>query len=186
MEEILNTQIKVITSLKVELDETRSMKEERESMLECSKAEAHKCKEEVRKWKAEVTRLGCRVQRFNENLYYATERVTYSHFCRFGGWISHAAEKAVEAKKASPNVLEVKDKQGVIKDWARETMAELTGVENIPASSSFRVFKKCATMTGKEVKGSWSRRSVSRVMCEVEQAAELLVVECFLQCTGLL
>jgi len=117
--------------------------------------------------------------------YDAIERMTYPYFCRFGGRISRVAEKAVEAEKASSNVLEIKDKRGVIKDWARETMAELTGVENIPASSSFRVFKKCATMTGKEVKGSWTRRSVSRVMREVEQAAELLVVERFLECTGL-
>jgi len=176
--------MKVITSLKVELDETRRMKEDCESMLECSKAETCEWKEEVGKRKAETTRLNRRIQRFNGNLYYAMERVTYSCFCRFGGRISRAAEKAVEAEKASSNVLEVKDEHGVIKDWARDTVAELTGVENVPASSSFRVFKKCATMTGKEVKGSWSKRSVSRIMREVEQAAELLIVERFLECAG--
>jgi len=60
----------------------------------------------------------------------------------------------------------------------------MTGVEGIPASSSFRVFKACATRAGKEVKGSWDRRTVPRVMHEVTQAVELLIVEHFLGCIG--
>ena len=60
-----------------------------------------------------------------------------THIFRFDGWLSHAAEKAVEAEKVLSQVLKVKDENGVIKDWARETMAELTGAEDIPAKSSF-------------------------------------------------
>jgi len=112
----------------------------------------------------------------------------YTNFCicRFDGRLSRAAGKAAEAEKASSNVLEIKDEHGVIEDWAREAMADLTGVKNVPANSSFQIFKKCATWVGKEVKGSWDRRSVARVMHEVTQAAEMLIVERFLESIGLL
>ena len=104
---------------------------------------------------------------------------------RFDGRLSHAAEKAVEAEEVSSQVLKVKGEHGVINDWARETMAELTGAEDVPAKSSFRIFKTCATRAGVKVEGSWDRRSVSRVMLEVTQAAEMLIIERFLECIGL-
>ena len=94
------------------------------------------------------------------------------------------AKKAVEAEKVSSNVLEIKDKHGVINDWARETIAELVGLEDVPAKSSFQVFRTCAARAGKEVKGSWDRRTVPRVMLEATQAAEMLIVERFLECIG--
>ena len=106
--------------------------------------------------------------------------------CRFEGRVSRAVGKAVEAEKASANVLEIKDERGVIKGWVRETMADLTGVEDVSAKSSFRIFKKCATQAGMEVRGSWDRRSVPRIMHEVTQAAEVLIVERFLESMGLL
>jgi hypothetical protein len=49
--------VKVITSLKAELNETCGMEEECENRLEQSKGEACKWKEEVREQKAEVGRL---------------------------------------------------------------------------------------------------------------------------------
>jgi len=63
-------------------------------------------------------------------------------------------------------------------------IADLTGVEDVPANSSFQIFKKCATWAG-EVKGSWDWWSVRRVMHEVAQAAEVLIVERFLESIGL-
>jgi len=104
--------------------------------------------------------------------------------CRFDGRLSRAVENAVETEKATSNVLEIKDEHGVIQDRFREAIADLTGVCNIPAKSSFQVFKKCATWAGKEVQGSWDRRTVLRVMHKVSQAAEILIVECFLESTG--
>jgi len=98
--------------------------------------------------------------------------------------MSRAVEKAVKAVEVSSNVLEIKDSHGVINDWARETIAELTGVDDIPANSSFRVFERCATKAGMEVRGSWDRRTVPRVMHEVAQAAEMLIVERFLGSIG--
>lgn len=82
------------------------------------------------------------------------------------------------------NILEVKDKHGVIKDSVRETIADLVGIENVPAKSSFRIFKKCATLAGKEVVGSWDRRSVPRIMHEAAQATEILIVERILESIG--
>lgn len=116
----------------------------------------------------------------------ATERSPNFSVHRFDGRLYRAVEKAVEAEKVPSNVLEVKDKHGVIQDWARETIADLTGVNDVPAKSSFQIFKKCVNRAGLEVKGSWSRRSVPRVMHEVVQAAEVLIVERFLDSIGLL
>ena len=105
---------------------------------------------------------------------------------RFDGRLSRAVDNAVETEKATSNVLEIKDEHGVIQDKFREAIADLTGVCNVPAKSSFQVFKKCATWVGKDVQGSWDRRTVPRVMHEVSQAAEILIVERFLESTGLL
>ena len=63
-------------------------------------------------------------------------------------------------------------------------IAELTAIDDIPANSSFRVFETCATKAGKEVRGSWDRRTVLRVMHEVALAAEMLSVERFLESIG--
>ena len=108
------------------------------------------------------------------------------HIYRFDGCLSHAVGKAAEAasEEASSNVLEIKDEHGVIKDTFREAIADLTGVCNVPVKTSFRVFEKCAHWAGKEVKGSWDRRTVPRVMHEVTQAAEIMIVEHFLDSIG--
>ena len=87
-------------------------------------------------------------------------------------------------EKASSNVLEIKNKGGVIKNEFREAIAELTGVCNVPAKSSFQVFEKCVTSAGMEVRGSWDRRTVPRVMHEISQSAEVLVVEQLLGSIG--
>lgn len=109
------------------------------------------------------------------------------HIYRFDGRLSRAVGKAVEAasEEASSDVLEIKDECGVIKDRFREAIADLTGVCNVPAKISFQVFEKCAHWVGKEVKGSWDRRTVPRVMHEVTQAAEIMIVEKFLDSIGL-
>lgn len=65
---------------------------------------------------------------------------------RFDGRMSRAVETATETGKASSKVL--------------------VGIEGVPANKSFQVFKKCATLAGVEVVGSWDRRSVPRIMHE--------------------
>lgn len=185
MEETLNARAKVIASLGAELNRAHKMEEEAESRLERFKEEAREQKEKARERNTEVGKLKRRVKRFYANRCHAMGRETYSCVFRFDGRLSHAVEKAVKTEDASSNVLEVKNKHGVINDWARETMVQLTGVENIPANSSFRIFETCATRAGKEVRGSWDRRSVPRVMLEVMEAAEMSIVERFLECIGL-
>jgi len=105
---------------------------------------------------------------------------------RFNSRLSRAVSKAVEAKNNSSNILKIKDERGVIKDKFREAMADLTSIYDVPANSSFKIFKQCAAWVGKDVKGSWDRRSVPRVMYEVSQAAEILIVKRFLESIGLL
>jgi len=56
---------------------------------------------------------------------------------------------------------------------------------NIPVSLLFQVFKTCAMMARKKAVGSWDWRSISQIMHEVLQAAEVLIVEHFLGCIGL-
>ena len=104
--------------------------------------------------------------------------------CRFDSRLSCAIDNAAVAKKVSSNVLEIKDDCGVIKNEFWETIAELTGVCNVPAKSLFQVFKKCVASAGMKVRGSWDRQTVP-VMHETAQSAEVLVVEQFLGSIGL-
>jgi hypothetical protein len=108
--------------------------------------------------------------------------LTFQH--RFDGRLCRAKAKATGAAKVSSDILEIKDEHGVIKDPVREAIADLVGVENISTKSSFPVFKKCATLAGKVVIGSWDRRSVPRIMHEVTQAAEMMIVERILDSVG--
>ena len=82
-------------------------------------------------------------------------------------------------------VLRVKDEHRVIKDSVRETIADLVGVEGVSANSSFRVFKKCATLAGMEVVGSWHRCSIPRIMLETTEAVEIMIVKRILESIGL-
>jgi len=157
-------------------------REECEGRLECREKEVQVWKEEANRQKVNAANLNRRVQRFDRSSRAAQKHLT--PFCRFDGRLSRAADKAVEAEKRSSNILEVKDEHGIIKDWAWEGVAQLVAVDDVPASRSFQVFKTCATMAGKEVVGSWDRRSVPRIMHEVSQAAEVLIVERFLGCIG--
>ena len=164
-----------------ELDESRSASQNERVSLE---EEVRLGKKELRERKAEVSRLKCRVRRLDPDHFALREWNANSPVCRFDGRLSRAVENAVEATEVSSNVLEVKDGHGVINDWARETIAELTAIDDIPANSSFRVFETCVTKAGKEVRGSWDRRTVPRVMHEVTLAAEMLIVERFLESIG--
>ena len=124
-----------------------------------------------------------------EGLVFYHESWGYTNLCghRFDGRLSRTVGKAVGkvVEKTSSNIVEIKDKHGVIKDNFREAMADLTGVYDVPANSSFKIFKQCAAWVGKDIKGSWDWRSVPRVMHEVSQAAEILIVERFLESIGL-
>ena len=117
-----------------------------------------------------------------EGLVFYHESWGYINLCghRFDGRLSRAVGKAVGkvVEKTSSNIVEIKDNF-----W--EAMADLTGVYDVPANSSFKIFKQCAAWVGKDIKGSWDRRSVPRVMHEVSQAAEILIVERFLESIGL-
>jgi hypothetical protein len=169
--------------LESELNETYNVKEELGNRLECSREEARAWKEMASERKAKADQLKRCVRRFDGVFTPCTRRTNFG-VCRFDGRLSRAVENATEAEKVSSNVLEIKDEHGVIEDRFREAIADLTGVCGVSAKSSFDVFKKCATWAGKEVKGSWDRRTVPRVMHEVAQAAEVLVTERFLESIG--
>ena len=177
----------MIDSLKLELDGARDENIELEDRLEGSKGEVVAWKDEARKRKAEAGQLKDRVRRFDEDFHVARR---CANFCtsRFDGRLSRAVGEAAEAagEEMVSGVLIIKDEHGVIKDKYREAIADLTGVCNVLAKSSFQVFKKCAHWAGMEVKGSWDWRTVPWVMHEVTQAAEIMIVEHFLGSIGLL
>ena len=173
--------------MKSELSRCESEKHEVKEELEKEKETSCVWKEEAKERGKEAARLKRRVRRFGGGFRCNRRRSTQFLSCRVDGRISHAVEKAVdaaEAERASSNVLRIKDEHGVIKDEIREVIADLVGTEDVSAKSSFQIFKKCATLAGKEVVGSWDRRSVSRVMHETREAAEVMIVERLLESIG--
>jgi hypothetical protein len=53
----------------------------------------------------------------------------------------------------------------------QEAIADLIGVEDVPAKSPLRVSKKCLALTGKEFKWCWDRCSVPQIMHHARDAA---------------
>ena len=104
--------------------------ERKERGADDSNQEVSGWRDKAREHKAEAGRLKCRVRRFERFERYAHH--ANPGVCRFDSRVSYAIGNAVEAEKASSNVLEIKDKGGVIKNEFREAIAELRGHSNNP------------------------------------------------------
>lgn len=106
---MLINQLKEITSLKSELNETRAMGGECESNLEYCEEEVQAWKEEARERKVDATNLS----RSTEILWWNRNGKS-TPVCRFGGRLSRATEKTLEAGKASSKILKVKLKTSMV------------------------------------------------------------------------
>lgn len=82
-----------------------------------------------------------------------------AHDCREPSKIQHAVQRALKHcnsnTTAQPVVRYVKDKRGVVRDWARNTILTLVN-EGIPMSKTWGVTKANANGLGVEIVGRWS------------------------------
>jgi len=99
--------------------------------------------------------------------------------------IEHAVQKALKRNKdpdaALPTIRCVKDKQGIVQDWARNAIVTLVN-EGVPISKTWSVTKANADAMGVTIVGKWSVRTSGRVVREGGFAAGLMIVEYVLSC----
>jgi hypothetical protein len=101
--------------------------------------------------------------------------------------IQHAVQRALEHETSPdavlPTVRYIKDKQGVVQDWARNAIITLVN-EEVPISKTWSVMKVNAAALGVTVVGKWSTRTSGRVVREGSFAAGFMIVEYVLTCIG--
>lgn len=103
--------------------------------------------------------------------------------------IQHAVQVALNQSKDSdvvqPTTLFVKDKRGIIQDWACNMIVTLVS-EGIPMSKTWSVVCVSAKAMGVTIIGSWSSRSSCPVVREGAFAASLMIMRYVLTCISLL
>ena len=99
----------------------------------------------------------------------------------------HAVQKAIEyshsASGVQQNIRYVKDKQGIVQNWARDAILRLVNL-GVPMSKMWEVTKVDAEAYGVVIVGTWSTRTSRRVVREGGIAAGLMIVEYVLTCIG--
>jgi len=145
----------------VQIQEAVEATEERyESQLEDLKGEKEVLKKEVARLNAHVHREPAKIQ--------------------------HAVQKALKHgnDSAQLNVRYVKDKRGIVQDWARNTIVTLVN-EGVPISKTWPVTKANAEALGVKIVESWSTRTSRRVVREGGVAAELMIANYVSSCVGM-
>lgn len=129
--------------------------------------------EEWRKEKASlkrnITRLNARDRRGPSRTQHAVQRA-----------LAHSDTSGVAAQ---PIVRYVKDKYGVVQEWARNTILTLVN-QGIAMSKTWAVAEATAKGLGVMIDGTWSPRTSRRVVREGAIAAGLMIVEHLLMCVG--
>ncbi|KAF9642524.1 hypothetical protein BDM02DRAFT_3193083 [Thelephora ganbajun] len=99
--------------------------------------------------------------------------------------IQHAVRKALkysnDTSATQPTIHYVKDRQGIIQDWARNAILMLVN-EGVPMSKTWAVMEANAKALGVMIVGKWSIRTSCRVVHEGGIAAGLMIVEYVLKC----
>jgi hypothetical protein len=103
--------------------------------------------------------------------------------------VDHAVRKALTSDgDPDPNlpiVRRVKDRRGIVRDWARKAIVTLVN-EGVPISKTWAVTKANADALGVVIIGKWSTRTSGRVVREGGIAAELMITGYVLTCICLL
>ena len=101
--------------------------------------------------------------------------------------VHREVQKALEHARASgttlPTVRYVKDRRGIVQDWAQNAMITLVN-EGVPISKTWSVMKTNATALGVTIVGKWSTWTSGRVVREGGFAAGLMIVEYVQKCIG--
>jgi hypothetical protein len=99
--------------------------------------------------------------------------------------VEHAIRKALTSDgDPDPNlpiVRYVKDRRGIVRDWARKAIVTLVN-EGVPISKTWSVTKANADALGVVIIGKWSTRTSGRVVREGGIAAELMITGYVLTC----
>lgn len=101
--------------------------------------------------------------------------------------IQHAVQKAAK-RSGDPDPVQqdlryVKDRRGVVKEWARNSILTLVN-EGVPMSKTWAITAANAKALGVTIVGKWSPRTSRRVVREGGIAAGLMIVEYILSCIG--
>ena len=99
----------------------------------------------------------------------------------------HAVQKAIKSSHSAhgvqQNICYVKDKQGIVQNWARDVILRLVNL-GVPMSKTWEVTKVDAEVYSVVIVGTWSTRTSRQVVCEGGIAAGLMIVEYVLTCIG--
>ena len=99
--------------------------------------------------------------------------------------VEHAIRRVLtcnrEPDAMPPIVRHVKDRWGIIRDWARKAIVTLVNV-GVPISKTWSVTKANADALGVIIVGKWSTRSSGRVVREGGIAAQLMITGYVLTC----
>jgi hypothetical protein len=102
--------------------------------------------------------------------------------------MEHAVQKALKHSRDPdanlPIVRYVKDRRGIVQDWARNAIVTLVN-EGVPISKTWSVTKLNADALGVTIVGKWSTRTSGRAVREGGIAAGLMITEYVLNCIGL-
>jgi len=94
--------------------------------------------------------------------------------------IQHAVQRALlhsgDPDAVQPIVRYVKDKRGIVQNWARNAIVTLVN-EGVPMSKTWSVMKTNAEALGVTLVGRWSNRTSRRAVREGGVAAGLMIVE---------
>ena len=99
--------------------------------------------------------------------------------------IEHAVQKTLkhsgDPNATLPVVRYVKDRRGIVQDWARNAIVTLVN-EGVPISKTWSVTNANAKALDVTIVGKWSTRMSGRVVREGGIAAGLMIMEYILSC----
>lgn len=99
--------------------------------------------------------------------------------------IRHTVQRALrhsgDPNPALPVVRYVKDRRGIVQDWARNAIVTLVN-EGVPISKTWPVMKANAAALDVTIVGKWSTRTSGRAVREGGVAAGLMIIEYVLTC----
>jgi hypothetical protein len=153
----------------------KKLQESQARIQESTEVVEERCKEWLEGWRTEKAGLKKRIARLDAR---DRRRSSRTH---------HAVQKALKRGRdpnaTQPVVRYVKDKRGIVQDWARDAILMLVN-EGIPMSRTWAVTEANAKVLEVMIVGKWSPRTSRRVVREGCIASQLMIVEYVLTCIG--
>jgi len=152
------------------------VKVEQEQTREVAEAVEEQYGEQFKEWKREKEGLKKNIARLNARSRREPSKIRHA--------VQVALKHSDNPNAAQPTVRYVKDKRGIVQNWARNAIVRLVN-QGVPMSKTWSVTKANADSTlGVVIVGKWSDRTSRRVVREGGIAAGLMVIEYVLSCIG--